>query len=169
MADQTSAPATKAAAAKKTTPAKKTGEGDPALTQFPALAGAPDVEIAERSADVHERASSEHRKVFVVQADSVYDPAAIAADDDLHKRNIDAMRQAAILQGLRPTSDGQYVGSEVQADGVSVELAYSVDVVPASIATPEESNVAVLVEDNRRLQAQTDGQLDERGRERKGV
>lgn len=119
------------------------GSTQPEQAQFPSVLGEPEVEIAKRSQDIDEAQASEHRKVFVVQAN----PAGPDYDDDMHARNIDAMRQAMILQGLRPTEDGRFVGAEDHPDGQSVCLTYACACVPAAIATPEESVVWVTVED----------------------
>lgn len=100
-------------------------------------------EIAARSQDVREGASDEHRKVFVVQKN----PTGADYDDDMHARNIDAMRHAMILQGLRPTEDGRFVGADEHPDGQSVCLTYAAKCVPAATATPEENTVWVTVED----------------------
>lgn len=104
-------------------------EDKPELRQFPSLSGEPEVEIAERSADVERPASAEHVKVYVVQRN--VDGADF--DEAMHQRNIDAMRQSLILQGMRPTGDGQFVGQEDGTDAESVRLTYSIPVVPAAI------------------------------------
>ena len=97
--------------------------------QFPSLSGEPGVEIAERSQDVEARSASEHLKVFVVQRN--VDGADF--DDAMHQRNIDSMRQSAILQGLRPTGDGRFVKQEDGTDDESVRLTYALPVTPAVV------------------------------------
>lgn len=119
----------------KTTDAPETP--DPALAQFPSDLDAPEIEIAERSQDVTAPSSSEHIKVFVVQRDQAkgLNPD-FAADEDMHHRNIDAMRQALINQGMRPEGDGKFVSAEDGTDDESVRLTYSIDVIPARVADP---------------------------------
>jgi hypothetical protein len=128
----------------------------PELLQHPGVAGHPDVEIAERSADVHESASAVHRKVFVIpRNDLVTQDYSDAVHDGMHRANIDGMRQEMVLNGLRPTADGSFVGAEGHPDGASVCLTYEVAAVPAAVATPEQSIVAITVADNAALQEQT--------------
>ncbi len=156
--------AAKKAAAKKaaTEPAVDTAaeleEKEPALAQFPSLAGHPDVEVAERSADVEEDATNVHRKVFVIPRNGLVDQDySDAVHDAMHAANIDGMRQEMVLNGLRPTEDGHFAGAEPHADGQSVCLAYEVAAVPAAVATPEQNVVAVTVDDQHRLDQKTDG------------
>lgn len=132
---------------------KAADEGDPQQMQAPSVAGYPEVEIAKRSQDVDEPAASEHVKVFVVQKN----PLGEDYDDDVHAANIDAMRQSMILQGLRPTEDGRFVGAEDHPDGASVCLTYACACVPAAIATPEQNVVAATVEQQHALEEQMNG------------
>lgn len=123
-------PAAKKAAAKKTA-AKDDAqdvERDTMQDQFPSEHGDDELEIARRSADVHEERSGVHRKVFTV-------PPGTFVDDDVHERNVWAMRQYLIHQGLRPEEDGHFVGEEKHEDGVSINLVYEVSVQPAHVAT----------------------------------
>lgn len=134
----------------------KVADTAPELLQHPGAAGHPDVEVAERSADVHEKASDVHRKVFVIPRNGlVSQDYSDAIHDDMHKANIDGMRQEMVLNGLRPTADGSFVGAEDHPDGASVCLTYEVAAVPAAVATPEQSIVAITVADNKALQEQT--------------
>ncbi len=132
-------PAAKKAAAKKTA-ARQTAEPtteQPEDMQFPSDAGEDALEVAKRSADVHEKESDVHRKVFVVNADE-------EQTEEFHNRNIWAMRQYLIHQGLRPEEDGTFVGSEDHEDGVSVRLTYEVKAIPAHVAyDPEVSHATV--------------------------
>ncbi len=134
--------------------------GEPAATGAAGTPGpqdvrlmAPDEQVAARSADVSETATSEHRKVFVIPKN----PLADDYGDETHAANIDAMRQAMILQGLRPTEDGHFVGAEDHPDGQSVCLTYACACVPAALATPEQNVVAVTVDDQHALEARTNG------------
>ncbi len=123
-----------------------TGPDDPAehdaptsLAQFPSVSDdASGVEIAERSQDVVAASSQEHIKVYVVQRDQAA-TGAVEDDEDMHRRNIDAMRQALINQGLRPTGDGRFVGAEDGTDAESVRVTYAIDVIPAAVADPADT------------------------------
>lgn len=108
--------------------------------QFPSETGDDALEVAQRSADVHEERSNTHTKVFVLPPDAV-------VDDDLHERNVWAMRQYLINQGMRPTEDGHYVGQETNADGVSLDLTYECTVEPAHVATDPEVSHATVAPD----------------------
>lgn len=127
------APAADEAPKQRREPTSRRVETTPAQRQFPSLDGEPEVEVAERSPDVEEPTASEHVKVFVVQAN----PAGEDFDEAMHGRNITAMRQQAILLGLRPTGDGRFVGSESIDAGQSVRLTYSLPVVPAVVDEPD--------------------------------
>ena len=116
----------KKAAAKKT--AAKDVERDTMQDQFPSEHGDDALEVARRSADVHEERSDVHVKVFVVNANE-------EQTEEFHKRNVWAMRQYLISQGMRPTEDGHFVGAEDHEDGVSVRLTYECSVEPAHVAT----------------------------------
>lgn len=114
----------------------------PSTVQFPALFGKPNVEIAERSADVEKASSTVHEKVFVVpKAD--YDLDA----DGIHERNIVAVRQYMVNNGIRPDAKVTFAGEEDWWDGVSVALRYTVDAVPASIAVSYDTAHTVMHQD----------------------
>jgi hypothetical protein len=154
--------AAKKTAAKKTTarkaPAKKavadtrrvTGEdtlttppeqpNEEAALQHPAFAGEPGVEVAERSADVTKPDTTTHRKDFVLQRE------AFEGNDqtEIHTANIAATRQYLISQGMRPTGDGKFAGSDNLPDGLNVVLHYDVPVTPAVTATVDDEGVAVV-------------------------
>ncbi len=152
------AAAAKAAADAPAAPEETDATGAPELLQFPSDAGQPEVEIAERSADVDDREASEHRKVFVIPRNDLvtqdYDDEIHA---ELHRANIDAMRQAMVLQGLRPTEDGRFVRAQNHSDGQSVCLTYACACVPAHVATPEQNVVAITVDDQHALEEKTRG------------
>ena len=97
----------------------------PRAKQFPAKAGAPDVEVDQRSAD----GSSGTRfvKEFVVLA------RQWGGSDGEHTANKAGVVNEAIQRGLHPRGDVAFDGAEDQPDGVSVALAYSVETVPASV------------------------------------
>lgn len=96
--------------------------------QFPSLAGQPNVEVAERSADVSRGSSKVHRKVFrVFTAGLEFDAASFD-----HQPNFTATRQYMIDHGLRPLGDVSFVGAEAY-DGKNTDLTYQVEAVPAAI------------------------------------
>lgn len=131
-------PAAKKAAAKKAAAPDETER--PEDMQFPSAVGENELEVSKRSADNTDEESEVHTKVFVVNADA-------EQTEEFHQRNIWAMRQAMIHQGLRPEEDGEFVGSEDHADGVSVRLTYQVKAIPAHVAyDPEVSHATVAPE-----------------------
>lgn len=102
--------------------------------QFPAKAGQPDVEVAERSADGSQGAR--HVKEFVVPAATW--PAT--HEEQAHTANAVAVVSEAIQRGLHPRGDVSFDGASDHPDGVSLTLTYSVETVPASIDhTPGET------------------------------
>lgn len=102
--------------------------------QFPAKAGAPDVEVDERSADGAE--GRRHVKEFVVLAEQWPSMDEEAA----HAANRAAVTNEAIQRGLHPRGDVSFDGASEHDDGVSTVLTYSVETVPASIDhTPQET------------------------------
>lgn len=110
--------------------------------QFPALFGKPGVEVAERSADVDKASSTLHEKVFVVpKAD--YDLDA----EGIHERNIVAVRQYMVNNGIRPDAKVTFDGEEKWWDGASVALRYKVSAVPASIAVAYDEAHTVMHQD----------------------
>lgn len=128
---------------------RKLTEEEIANTQSPARYGYPEHEIAQRSTDVVDLTSAEYVKVFVIPKN----PFGDDYDDDMHERNIRFCRGKAIQLGLRPLSPeaGEFAGAEDHPDGVSVCLRYTVAVVPAAIATPEQNVVAVNPERHEEL------------------
>jgi hypothetical protein len=123
-------------------PAKKAKEPerDTMQDQFPSEHGDDELEVARRSADTTEERTDTHTKVFVV-------PPGTDVTDEVHERNIWAMRQYLINQGLRPEEDGRFVGQDENEDGVSIDLAYECSVQPAHVATdPEVKNATVATE-----------------------
>jgi hypothetical protein len=144
-------------AAKKTTSAKKTAAKRPArdtpststapdqpneeaADQFPALDGEPGVEVSERSADVTKADTLTHRKDFVLLKREY----GSNDHDEMHRANVEATRQYLISQGMRPTADGKFAGSDDHPDGVSIILHYDVPVVPAVTATVDDEGEAVV-------------------------
>lgn len=103
-----------------------------AARQFPAKAGAPDVEVDERSADGSD--GTRFVKEFVVLARQWGD------SDGEHTANKAGVVNEAIQRGLHPRGDVDFDGAEDQADGQSLTLTYSVETVPASVDhTPEDT------------------------------
>ncbi|MFI2761394.1 hypothetical protein ACH5A3_21370 [Streptomyces echinatus] len=93
--------------------------------QFPAKAGAPDVEVDERSADGSK--GMRHVKEFVVHG------GTWTGEEYQHEANRAAVHNEAIQRGLHPRGETSFDGAEDHPDGVSVVLTYSVETVPSSI------------------------------------
>ncbi|MFI6854491.1 hypothetical protein [Streptomyces sp. NPDC050416] len=93
--------------------------------QFPAKAGAPEVEVDERSADGAE--GTRHVKEFVVPA------ARWTGEDYQHEANRAGVVNEAIQRGLHPRGEVSFDGQEEHPDGVSLVLTYSVETVPSSV------------------------------------
>jgi hypothetical protein len=127
-----------AATAKKTaaskTTADKPSESEEQLhqRQFPAKAGAPDVEVDERSPDGAE--GTRHTKEFVVLGDGW------TGEEYQHEANKAAVANEAIQRGLHPRGEATFDGAEDHEDGASIVLTYSVETVPSSIDhSPEDT------------------------------
>ncbi|WP_435279331.1 hypothetical protein [Streptomyces sp. 1222.5] len=128
-------------AARKTTSSKQAAEQEQPKDQdseqvrqrqFPAKAGAPDVEVDERSADGAR--GTRHVKEFVVHGDGW------TGEEYQHEANRAAVTNEAIQRGLHPRGDVAFDGAEDHPDGVSVTLTYSVDTVPSSVDhAPEDT------------------------------
>ncbi|TXJ78625.1 hypothetical protein E2C11_16595 [Streptomyces lavendulae] len=100
--------------------------------QFPAKAGAPAVEVDERSADGSK--GTRHVKEFVVRADRW------TGEDYQHEANRAAVTNEAIQRGLHPRGDVSFDGQEEHPDGKSLVLTYSVETIPASVDdAPEDT------------------------------
>lgn len=100
--------------------------------QFPAKAGAPEVEVDERSADGAR--GTRHVKEFVVHDRNW------TGEEYQHEANKAAVANEAIQRGLHPRGDVSFDGAEDHPDGVSVVLTYSVETVPSSVdAAPEDT------------------------------
>ena len=115
-------------AARKTTSSKTTADqSDEQLQQrqFPAKAGAPDVEVDKRSADGSE--GTRFVKEFVVLGRDW------TGEEYQHEANRAGVANEAIQRGLHPRGEASFDGSEDHEDGVSVVLTYSVDTVPSSV------------------------------------
>ena len=128
------------AAARKTTSSKVSTEEQPKgddreqvrQRQFPAKAGAPDVEVDERSADG--ASGTRHVKEFVVHGRNW------SGEEYQHEANKAAVTNEAIQRGLHPRGDVSFDGAEDHDDGVSVVLMYSVETVPSSVDhSPEDT------------------------------
>lgn len=96
-----------------------------AARQFPAKAGAPDVEVDERSADGAD--GTRFVKEFVVLARQWGD------SEGEHTANRAGVVNEAIQRGLHPRGDVSFDGAEAHDDGESTVLTYSVETVPASV------------------------------------
>ena len=114
-------------ATRKTSTSSKAGEDREATRQrqFPAKAGAPDVEVDERSADG--ASGTRHVKEFVVRSDRW------TGEDYQHEANRAALVGEAIQRGLHPRGDVSFDGQEDHPDGKSLVLTYSVETVPSSV------------------------------------
>lgn len=151
--EQDETPAENAAATSTTSdpdaPRPLTDEGErvvraPRDRQFPSLHGAPEVEIAERSQDVTEPASSVHVKDFVTTKRD-YESGD---KDGMHARNTLAVRQYLMSQGLRPDAKVEFEGEhEHDWDEKSIVLRYTVSVQPAATATDYDVAHALVTED----------------------
>ncbi|KND45371.1 hypothetical protein [Streptomyces stelliscabiei] len=125
-------------AARKTTSSKTTAdkpaESEEQLQQkqFPAKAGAPEVEVDKRSPDGAE--GTRHVKEFVVLGDTW------TGEEYQHEANRAAVANEAIQRGLHPRGEATFDGAEDHPDGASVTLTYSVETVPSSIDhSPEDT------------------------------
>lgn len=121
-------------AARKTTTSSKTAadtttdkptEEQLQQKQFPAKAGAPDVEVDKRSADGSE--GTRFVKEFVVLGRDW------TGEEYQHEANRAGVASEAIQRGLHPRGDVSFDGAEDHPDGESLTLTYSVDTVPASV------------------------------------
>ena len=106
--------------------------------QFPSLAGSPQVEVAERSADQERASAASFDKVFVTLAQQYeLDPEGV------HERNATQVRQFLLHQGLRTDAKVDFVGTEepegepagLPARRQSVALRYRIAAEPAATAT----------------------------------
>lgn len=104
---------------------KTTSKAAAATKEFPAKAGHPDVEVAERSTDGSE--GTRHVKDFVILARDW------SGTDAQHEAYRTAAANEAIQRGLHPRGDVSFDGSQDHPDGVSLVLTYSVDTVPSSV------------------------------------
>ncbi|GGW15754.1 hypothetical protein GCM10018980_51820 [Streptomyces capoamus] len=128
-------------AARKTTTSSKPADTEQAKgedreqlrqRQFPAKAGAPEVEVDERSADGAE--GTRHVKEFIVRADRW------TGEDYQHEANRAAVTNEAIQRGLHPRGGVSFDGQEEHPDGKSLVLTYSVETVPSSVDhAPEDT------------------------------
>jgi hypothetical protein len=105
----------------------ETDEGKLRAKQAPAQAGAPEIEVDERSADGAD--GLRYIKEFVVLARDW--PAR--SEDETHEANAAAVANEAIQRGLHPRDVARFDGAEDHPDGLSLTLTYSVQVVPSSV------------------------------------
>lgn len=145
--------------ARETTERGQTAEGDKLTThelaqmQFPATAGAPEVEIAKRTQDNDGAvADTRFRKTFV----ALPTPGVnLETDFHTHEACKLATLEQAIQQGLHPDAEATFDGAEQHPDGVSVCLKYSVAVTPASIDDDANNTVSPYRVLNERLDGST--------------
>lgn len=105
-------------------------------------------EVEARSADTT-HPTTKMRKVFVAgpgerRGEKADDYSAKAGFD--HEPNKAAARQDAINQGLWPVGDVRFVSNKLNADGVSRDLTYELDVRPAADVLDESPNPEVIAE-----------------------
>jgi len=119
---------------------------EPRYVQFPSLAGEPDVEVAERTIDYGNPTfggdplgTSQHVKDFVTPRRDYENER-----DAIHVRNINAVRQSMISQGIRPIGDVVFLGETDLPDGISVALRYGVESIPAAVANTYDTQHAVV-------------------------
>jgi hypothetical protein len=117
------------------------------------LQAKPEVEVAERSQDEPDPTATVHRKDFVVLKAAWEGDLSSVDTEEKHRDNIEAARQALMHQGLRPTGDGTFTGSEDHPDGASLILHYEVPAKPAVTASDHEeptvSHAHVTLDDQR--------------------
>lgn len=112
--------------------------------QFPSLYEKPDVEVAERSADVDKESTGTHVKDFVTTRAQW----GTADHGEQHKANINAVRQYMLANGLRPDADVTFEGEHDHPwDPKSLVLRYEVSAVPAAVAVAFDVRHAVVVQD----------------------
>lgn len=138
------------------------------LHQHPAHVGRSGVEVAERTADTTEDDSETHVKIFVLRKDA-WDLEDDAGKKEIHRRNINAVRQYMVGGGLRPGGKVTFVGEEeipsTRPDRpglASVALRYEVNAVPAIVADELPTQHVVVPQDGP--DAEENAKLDaERG------
>lgn len=154
---------------------KVTDKDEARLEQHPAIVGQPGVEVAERTIDAEKPANTVvHTKTFVT-------PKATWGTEDqdaVHARNINAVRQAMVNQGLRPDADVKFAKAYdwPYDGGISLGLDYEVKATPAVIAEKFDDRHLVVAQsghtatdqvaiDEQRVQLQRDNfaQLQEIG------
>lgn len=115
---------------------------DAVQVQFPSLAGHPNVEVAQRSADVTKGSTKQHTKIFRIFTAGL----EFVADEFDHSGNFTATRQYMIEHGLRPVGDVSFVGAE-KYDEKNTDLTYQVEALPAAVATdadnPDQAHAVV--------------------------
>jgi len=115
-------------------PEKETAE----QSQFPSLRGLQNLEVEKRGADNDGSEDGRWRKTYVLLGDleSLEDE-----ENEVHRKNRIDVLQQAIMNGLHPQEEASFDGAEIHEDGVSVNLHYSVNVIPSIVDEDPESAV----------------------------
>lgn len=119
--------------------------------QFPSLYGEQDVEVAERTIDrdEDENGTPEPTVLHVKDFVTLKRDLEFESEDVVHARNINAVRQYMVNQGLRPDADVVFAG-ETDLGGPpgrqSVSLRYEVRAVPAVVATDFDLRHTVITQ-----------------------
>ncbi len=151
--------------------------------QFPSRIGQEQVEVAERSVDIdtaEEKAgtkSATYVKKFVLLKRE-WDTHTAEQKKDVHTRNVRAVRQFMVGNGLRPTGDTTFDGEEVEKvaqtgrlSNDSVTLTYSTPATPVALTgadvTPDsdiELLHTVIPQDGASAQEQADYEANTQAR-----
>jgi len=111
-----------------------------AAQQHPALRGAPEVEVSERTADASD-AGMRFVKQFVVKV--VGDSQEWLQQDETHVGHKLRTLEESTQRGLHAKGEVQFDGAEDHGDGVSTILTYSVEVIPAVIDSEAATTMTV--------------------------
>lgn len=107
----------------------------------------PAQEVAGRTIDLpNDKPTTTHRKVIMAG------PGTEVGKDYDHDPNIEATRQYMIQQGLWPKGEIKFKGATENADGVSIDLTYEGEAVPAHDA-PASLKVSVIEDESPSLGA----------------
>jgi len=150
--------------------------------QHPSLIGDDGVEVAQRSVDVPhldtdpEASTTEHRKQFVLLKRE-WDTHTDEQKATVHERNIRAVRQFLVGNGLRPTGDVEFAGEETvevaqtgRLSNDSVVLTYTVSATPTVTTGSDldgkgiELVHTVIPQDGASAQEQADYEADTEAR-----
>lgn len=161
-------------------------DADPVVAreaQYPSRIGQPEVEVAERTVDIataEEKAgttSAVYRKRFVLLKRE-WDTHTAEQKKTVHERNIRAVRQFMVGNGLRPTGDTKLVDEKVtkvaqtgRLSNDSVVLVYETPATPVALTgadvTPDsdiELLHTVVPQDGASAQEQADYEADTQAR-----